>query len=516
MRDEGQKTRQISRREIVPNASSLNNSTRRSSTDDQMGHEPKRTVEVDFLELRDGTLVELIENPHDATKSLLATWKNGHVRYVEKLQYGNQVFVPIPKDAELIRHVRLANGIEPYESVKSLLGDIMAICHLTLEVSAEQMLLLGAFVLSDWLVEKLPIAPYVAFVGPPGSGKTTALRILSLLCRRSLLTADISSAAFYELCDRMNPTLLIDETATVDNRREILHLLRVGTTQGFVAVRKSSTFKSYGARVVSWVELPDDAALNSRCLLIPMKRCERRGLLTPADPRILQVTEKLQRQLLQFRLMKFKTLALPQISGEETLQPRTGDVFRALALPLAEEKEVCEVLLTLLQQQESLRNVLSVQQSAVLECLYEAIHSSPEPNGLRTVALTEIVNANLRRRGESGNLLERKVGDILTSLHLMNRTRKNYGYVLWFNRETREEIHSLARTYGVNLAPSRELSVRCEQCEAMRERSKDDSKTRPIVKSERVEANDPRERREGRERGKRRIRRKSTRKRRWL
>jgi hypothetical protein len=508
MHDKGHKAHQASRKENVPNASSLNKSTPRSSTNDQKDHEPKRTVEVDFLELEDGMLVELIENPHDPTKSLLATWKNGQVRYVERLECGNRVFVPIPKDAELIRHVRLANGIEPYESLQTLLGDIMAVFQLSLELSAEHMLLLGSFVLSDWLIEKLPIAPYVAFVGPPGSGKTTALRILNLLCRRGLFTADISSAAFYELCDRMTTTLLIDEMATVDNRRKLFHLLRTGTTQDLVAVRKGSTFKSYGARVVSWIELPDDPALNSRCILIPMKSCKRTNLLAPKDPRILHMAAKLQRQLLQFRIMKLKTLALPQIPGEEELQPRTRDLFRALALPLAEEKEACEALFILLQQQESLRSVLSVEQSAVLECLYEAIHSSPEAAYIRSKALTESVNANLRWKGESGNLIERKVGDILTSLHLMNRTRKNYGYVLWFNRETREEIHSLARMYEVNLALSREASVRCEQCEAMRKRSKDGSRTKPIMKSERVEENNRRERRERRERGKRPIRRK--------
>jgi hypothetical protein len=510
MHNKSHKPRQPSRAETASNASSLN-STPRSSTDDATGQGPKRIVEVDFLELEDGTLAEMIENPHDTTKSLLATWKNDRIRYVEKLECGDRVLVPIPKDSGIIRHVRLAKGGEAYESALDLLGGIGCVLRGTLELSMGQLLLLGSFVLSTWFVEKLPVAPYLAFVGPPGSGKTTALRILSLLCRRSLLTADISSAAFYELCDRMTTTLLIDETATVDNRRKLLHLLRTGTTQDFLAVRKGNTYRSYGARVVSWLELPADAALNSRCLLIPMKSCERTDLLTPSDPRILHLAEKLQRQLLQFRLMNYKTLTLPRISGEEKLQPRTRDLFRALALPLGEEKKICEGLLALLKQQESLRNTLSVEQSAVLECLYEAIHSSPEPSGLWTLELTKSVNANLRRRGESGDLSERKVGDILTSLHLTNRTRKNYGYVLWFNRETREEIHSLARTHGVNVGPAHEMSARCVQCQAMSERSKGSSTAKPIAKSARPEANGPRERRELRERGKRRTRRKPAR-----
>jgi len=492
--------------ETIPIASSLNNSTPRSSTDDTTGQGPKRTVEVDFRELADGTLVEMIEDPHNETKSLLAIWKNGQVRYVEKLECGDQVLVPVPKDANTIRHVRLAKGTESYDSVKALLQDIIRVLHLTLELSTEQMLLLGSFVLSICFVEKLPIAPYVAFVGPPGSGKTTALRILNLLCRRSLLTTDISSAAFYELCDRMTPTLLIDETATVDNRRKLFHLLRTGTTQDFVAVRKGSTFKSYGARVVSWVELPDDAALNSRCLLISMKSCRRRDLLTPADPRILLLAERLQRQLLQFRLMNFKTLALPKISREEELQPRTRDLFRALALPLGEEKETCEALRWLLKQQEFLREVLSVYQSAVLDFLYDAIHSNPELNGLRIVALTEGVNVSLRRTGESGNLSEKRVSNILTSLHLTNRTRTNVGYVLWLDRETREEIHSLVLTHGMNTGPAPEMSARCELCQITSERSKSGETTKPIKESKRVEANCSRERRARREHGKRKTR----------
>jgi len=505
MHNKKHKSRQPSRTEAVP-TDLLNNSTPRSSTGDPTRQGPKRTVEVDFAELEDGTLLEMIEDPHDATKSIFATWKNGQVEYLEKLERGNQVFVPIPKNAELIRYVRFANGAEPYESLRTLLGDILLALHLTLDLSWEQEALLGHFVFSASIIEKLPVAPYVAIVGPPGTGKSVALRILNLLCRRSLVTADISAAAFYELCDRLTTTLLIDETATVGNRREILHLLRVGSTQGVVAVRKGKTYRSYGARVVSWIELPDDAALNSRCLIIPMKSSERTDLLAPTDPRILNLTAKIQRQLVQFRLMNFKTLALRQGLGEEELQSRTRDIFRALVLPFAEDKVVCDGLLGALRQQENLRNLLSVEQSAVLECLYEAIHSSPEANSVSTMALTESVNANLRWKGESRNLLERKVGDILTSLHLTKRTRKNYGWVLWFNRETREEIHSLARMHGVNVGLSLEMSARCEQCRAINQPSKGDSKTKPIAKSERVEANDPRERREHRERVRRRIR----------
>jgi len=493
--------------ETVPNASSLSNSAPMSSADDLTNQQPIRTVEVDFVELEDGTLVELIQNPQDATKSLLAIWKNGQVRYVEKFECGNQVLVPIPRNAGMIRHVHLATGAECFDSAETLLADIISVLVGTLELSLKQQVLLGSFVMSTWFVEKLPVAPYAAFLGPPGSGKTTALRILNLLCRRSLLTADISSAAFYEVCDRMTTTLLIDETATVDNRRKLLHLLRTGTTPDFVAVRKGSTSKSYGARAISWIELPDDAALNSRCLLIPMTICKRTDLLAPTDPRVLHAAEMLQRRLLQFRLTNYKQLTPPAILRDKELQPRTRDLLRALTLPLGEQKEICEVIFELLKSQEPLRQLLSVYQSVALDSLYRMIHSYPKTNGLRVLWLTEDFNANLQRRGEPGRVSEKKFSNILTSLKLTSRTRTNSGYVLWLNRETREQIHSIARLYGVNTGLTPNMTADCEFCQIIGGRPTGGSTTKPVAESKRAEANTPREHREHREREKRRTKR---------
>jgi hypothetical protein len=475
------------------------------------GQKSKRSIEVASYEMEDGTLVEMIESPQDTTKSLFAIWSNGRVRLVKNLECDNQIFVPVPRDAGMIRHVRLANGTEPYESAQALLESLICILHQTLELSPRQAVLLSSFVMSTWILEKLAVAPYVAFLGPPGSGKTTALRILRLLCRRSLLTSDISSAAFYEVCDRMTTTVLIDETATVNHRRELFHILRTGTSRDFVAIRKGSTFKSFGARAVSWTELPDDAALNSRCLLIPMTVCKRTDLLAPTDPRVLRAAAMLQRKLLQFRLTNYSKLTLPTISGEIELQPRTRDLFRALSLPLSENMENCEMLLKLLKPQEFLREVLSVYQSIVLESVYRAIHFRPEANSFRIAELTEMFNANLRQKGESGRFSERRFSDILSSLNLTNRTRTNAGYVLWSDRKTREEIHSLARTHGVATGLTPYMSARCELCQNGAGRPSGDSTKNPILESQRAGTNDLRELRERGVRAKRRIKQKRAR-----
>jgi len=171
-------------------------------------------------------------------------------RYAHEFAYKSHLLVPVRRDGKIIRHVRLPRGIKPYGSAESLLEQIDSVLSRCLDLEKRYRLLLASFVLSTWFVERLPVAPYVALVGLPRSGKSTVLRVLSLLCRRSLLTADITSAAFYRVCDRLTPTLLIDETGTAGERRQLFHLLRTGISRDVIALRKDQSLSSFGAKVV--------------------------------------------------------------------------------------------------------------------------------------------------------------------------------------------------------------------------------------------------------------------------
>ena len=90
------------------------------------------------------------------------------------------------------------------------------------------------------------------------------------------MTSDISSAAFYRACDRWRPTLFVDETATAGQQHTLYHLLRSGTTRDAIAFRGGHSYRAFGAKVVAWTEMPNDDALNSRCITIPMRRLHER------------------------------------------------------------------------------------------------------------------------------------------------------------------------------------------------------------------------------------------------
>src|SRR6266849_2625071 len=256
-------------------------------------------MEIDFAQLDDGSLLELVEDPRDATRTLLAIWKDGRVDYTNRLEHDGRVFVPLQKTTEIFRRVRLPRSAKTYESPRSLRQGVGALISRCVALHDTYIGVLAAFVLSTWLVDCLPVAPYLSVVGLPQSGKTTLLNVLSLICRRPLLIADITSASFYQACARFMPTMLIDETGTAANSRALRHILRSGTTRDVLAVRKNGIFHCYGAKVICWLESPDDAALNSRCILIPMSESKSISLVWTDDPKVQQMATDLQAQLLR-------------------------------------------------------------------------------------------------------------------------------------------------------------------------------------------------------------------------
>ena len=305
--------------------------------------------------------------------------------------------------------------------------------------------------MSTWFLERLQIAPYLALVGLPRSGKTTLLQVLNLLCRRPLLTADITSAAFYEVYEKLGPTLLVDETLTAGNRRELFHLLKTGTTRGSVTLRKGRSLKAFGPKVITWTELPNDAALNSRCVIIPMQETNRTDLAKPTDKKILDLAGDLRKELLQYRLEKYHSLRVPKVEGDERLHSRTRDLYQSLALPLGADSGLGEHLVHLFEKQQEInREPLSPACAAVLRFLYLWIHLNLKEGKCAQKDLTFGVNLNLERLQETFRLNAHEVGRALTSLGFTNRKRTNAGFILWLDVRTRKRIHNLAHDHAID------------------------------------------------------------------
>ncbi len=405
---------------------------------------------IDFAELSDGSLIDFVQDPQNPTRTLFAIWKGGRVTYRESLEYGGKTLIPPPRDGEILKHIRLPRGTKSYKSKRSLYAGVCRLISRCVSVKEMDLAVLVLFVFATWFADGLAIAPYLSVVGLPQSGKTTLLRVLRLVCRRPLLTGDITSAAFCRACERLSPTLWIDDAGALEDRRVLYHLLRMGTTREVLAVRKNQVFDTFGPKVLCWLEPPDDAALNSRCVQIQMTEANT-NLDRPTDSELEELAAELQAQLLDFRFENYKTVRIPKLAGTETLRPRSRDLLACLAAPFAEDAGVCNTLVHIFKERDILsREPLSPQQSAVLAGLFFCMHVDGYSGAVLVKNLTAKVNRILKAAGQPLRLQPRKVGAVLTSLSFSRRARTNIGWNLTLDRTDQERVHELMASYGID------------------------------------------------------------------
>jgi hypothetical protein len=427
--------------------------------------------ETDFVEGEDwcAELVRL----HESRQLALAVYHRKEKRHTTtcRLNGTDRTFIPLVED-EVLRHVRfttLCSTTVP--SVEDLLQEIESLLDACLDLETENRFLLACFVMSTWLIDRLPIAPYVALVGPPGSGKTVTLKVLQLLCRRGLLTSDISSAAFYRACDRVKPTLLIDETATAGQQRALFHLLRSGTTRDVIALRENQSYRTFGAKAVAWPELPNDEALNSRCVIIPMSETLRTDLRRPDNPEIIHAADLVVARLFTYRLANYRNVCVPGIAGANRLRSRARDLYESLALAIGGNSTACARLLECMDRQEDLnRDPLPPNQTAVIAALHRHIHLHPEATTCLNLDLTKETNLILAESGERLRLSPRGVGTVLKTFGFY-KTRTNRGWTVPLDRAARKLVHKLISSYGVDSPAtclnSPELEQACEFCKTL-------------------------------------------------
>lgn len=156
----------------------------------------------------------------------------------------------------------------------------------------EHCLTLAAWVMMTYAYPALPAVPYLYLAGPPGSGKTRTMDVLSRMVFRPFMTGNASAPVIFRTRHTFGGVLLLDEAERMRDTRspdvqEILSILLSGYRRGGSASRmepkgdtyQSKSFDCFGPVVLGCIKgLPP--ALSSRCITVRMMRA------TKDDPQI--------------------------------------------------------------------------------------------------------------------------------------------------------------------------------------------------------------------------------------
>jgi hypothetical protein len=403
-------------------------------------------TEVQFAELLSGGLADLVRGPQGDLEFL--TYRDGVGTYQRSVADGTRTLVPPNVDRSLIEAVRWPSFVEANDASRLLLSDIKDLLKHYLELADLDYDLVAHFALSTWFADLSRVAPYLWVVGAHSCGKTTLLRLLSAICRRPALAADITPAALYSLCTSLRPTLLLDELDPSDT--VLLRLLRNGSTLGPKVFRRGKAYDLFGPKVIVSRQESPDAALTSRALVLAM-RPSNKNLPPLDDAALIGIAEPLQARLLAFRLRNYRRKRSSELATN-SLTPRMRDIARALTIALLGDAELESTVIGLLRPHDVEAKLKRGSEPEWAVALALLISCHPAANHLTVGKLSFEVDDVLAHQGETYRLTPRKIGDILRSLGIAPERLGNRGRGLRLSQNVLRLIHQTAKAMGITRA----------------------------------------------------------------
>ena len=252
--------------------------------------------------------VETVCDRDDPMRLAFLCWNDGSPTIHHEIDRDLKHYVPPPRGTGLLANVVLPDRLSPSGSTRELASDLESVISRFIEVDPDDVQTSVGVVLSSWFAECFETVPYLWLLGPLGSAKTTFLKLLRCLCRRSVLVGDIRAAALYRLAHETDITLLIDELELDGSRSssEVARLLRSGNTRGTDTIRNGQRFSTFCFKVLASRLPPADGALVSRSLFVSMR---------PATKSLEALDESAQRRIIEEFQPRLLALRLENLRG---------------------------------------------------------------------------------------------------------------------------------------------------------------------------------------------------------
>lgn len=401
--------------------------------------------------------METVRSAEDPRKLLFAVWDGHELSTVPYVERGRERIFPPEAHLKFVTNLRLPTSALPAIDPGDLFEDLGKVVSEFIDLSHDDLLSVRAQILASWYPGQSVVAPYLWLVGPFVSGKSTLLRLLHCLCRQAIYVADIQASSLHKYINDGKTTLLFDEfDPGRSSCRALYPLLRAGSLPDAFVARNNGLGSLYGPKIFSSRQLPGDAALGSRSLIVRMFRTTKQ--LRRVDQETLgKIADEFQNRLLLFRFTNSSLACEGDLPAAdlEGLNPRTRDLAVSFTKPLGGKPEVIAQMLSILRAHDSdVRAEQSLEPEwLAVETLFAQCHGRSNGDSMSESTIGGIasyLNSRLKQRGEDFQFSAKKIGVVLRGLGIRPISLGNLGNGLRYTSVVKEQIHKLARRFDID------------------------------------------------------------------
>ena len=258
-----------------------------------------RAVVPTFGETPGKLRFEAVTDPRGIGRLTFNTWKNGEVSTTDKVSSHNADYVPAELKCDLLRAVRFPPACARFASDATLVPDLLDLFDRYSPISAEHRPIAAALVLASWCADCFHMAPCLHVTGPNWACRCL-LRVLSLVCRRSLLVGNASLSSLTALPRDFTPTLLFAQ-GHISSR--VMDTLVASNDRAMVVASGRNPLHLYGAKVFTCEDFPTHSFAMPVCVG-PV----RKSLLELSNRSADILANRFQSRLLRYRFANYSRL----------------------------------------------------------------------------------------------------------------------------------------------------------------------------------------------------------------
>lgn len=405
----------------------------------------------------DGGMLELASDPSCSGKLGLVHWDGKIARFRPSFELSGQIYKPAGVGPTTLSAISFFSETKDYGSVGLLHSKIIGVLKNFFALPTRDLNLVACWLFSTWFPDALPIVPTLLVSGPSPSYASSFLRLLKSLCRRGLRLAELNVAGFRALPMRLQPTLLIDQTALT---RGLCGLLRAASNRRVYVTHSGEFLDLHCAKAIFSVESEFDAAMAETMLNVAVVPSES-GSARLSEGIEQEIAAEFQPLLLRYRFRNHRAVSESKFDVPQ-FTPGLRDLARSLGAAVVDDAELTAQIATLLAPQDAAIRTQHalLPEGGILTAALALVHER-EKQQVLAKELTQLVNATLRARGEIFEYSPEEIGWRLTKLGLFTR-RVAGGKGIRLDREFSRSVHDLARRFGVGISPNRFPT--CPEC----------------------------------------------------